>query len=97
MCSVSAVSDYYTSTYPGRLTGPPPNAIGMPAWTKPQEIVHTFDTETKDMLRQALRLLDKIDKRLGDVECMDETKAAFLATLGLKPEDIGDETGGLSG
>lgn len=92
MCSVSAVSQYYQDTYPNRinpyqqLQQPHP---GLGGFVNPvQQIVHTFDPETKEMLRQALKLLDKIDKRLGDVECMDDTKAAFLATLGLTPDDI---------
>lgn len=67
---------------------PMPGLGGLAGYVPPQSVVHTFDAETKDMLRQALKLLDKIDKRLGDVECMDDAKAAFLATLGLTPEDI---------
>ena len=83
MCSVSAVSQYYTDIYPGRALGPPPLSgfSQMP-------VVHTFDAETKELMRQALRLLDRIDKKLGDVECFDDTKAAFLKTLNLDPADI---------
>lgn len=88
MCSVSAVSDYYTNTYPNRINPNPFQGLGTPLHGIQQPVVHTFDAETKDMLRQALKLLDRIDKRLGDVECMDDTKAAFLATLNLKPDDI---------
>jgi hypothetical protein len=86
MCSVSAVSDYYTNTYPNRLgpiTVPGLGNLGL----QPQ-VVNTFDAETKEMMRQALVLLDKIDKKLGDVECMDEAKAAFLKTLNLDAADI---------
>ena len=91
MCSVSAVSSYYTETYPNRglPLGPSPygSPIGQLGGLVPQ-VVHTFDAETKEMMRQALVLLDKIDKRLGDVECMDDAKAAFLKTLNLDPADI---------
>jgi hypothetical protein len=86
MCASSVISDYYQNTYPNRFNPVSP-ATYMPAL--PQTVVHQFDAETKDMLRQALKLLDKIDKKLGDVECMDDAKKAFLATLGLNPEDIG--------
>lgn len=89
MCSVSAVSDYYQNQYPNRMgTGlPNPNPFGALGGLTPA-VVHTFDAETKDMMRKALILLDKIDKRLGDVECMDDAKAAFLKTLNLDPADI---------
>ncbi len=80
MCSSSVVSDYYQNTYPAR------NPQIYP-WPSP--VVHSFDPETKDLLRQALKILDKIDKRLGDIECMDESKKAFLAALGMKPEELG--------
>ncbi len=86
MCSVSAVSDYYQNTYPNRLGYGQPSLGGIGGLTP--HIVHTFDAETKEMMRQALVLLDKIDKKLGDVECMDEAKAAFLKTLNLDPADI---------
>lgn len=91
MCSVSAVSEYYQNTYPNRNPFMTP-AIPMPGsggYVQPQSVVHTFDAETKDMLRQALRLLDKIDKRLGDVECMDDAKKSFLQSLDINPEHIG--------
>lgn len=97
MCSVSAVSSYYTETYPNRMNPNPFQGLGPPAipmpgiggYQPPQTVVHQFDAETKDMLRQALKLLDKIDKKLGDVECMDEAKAAFLKSLDLDATNIG--------
>jgi hypothetical protein len=81
------VSDYYTNTYPGRLGQTNPSlyqGLGSPI-----PVVHTFDAETKEMMRQALKLLDKIDKRLGDVECQDAAKAAFMKSLDLDPTNIG--------
>ena len=97
MCSVSVVSQYYTDTYPNRMNpqnpfmSPQPNPYMPmgPVGGSQQTAVHTFDAETKQLMRQALILLDKIDKRLGDVECMDDAKAAFLKTLNLNPDDIG--------
>jgi hypothetical protein len=92
MCSVSAVSDYYTNTYPGRLTPLPMPYPAKPfpglADVSPARTIQSFDPEVREMMRKALILLDKIDKRLGDVECMDEAKAAFLKTLNLDPADI---------
>lgn len=87
MCSVSAVSFYYTETFPQRAVGMPANPFSMGGLTPP--VVHTFDVETKEMMLQALRLLDRIDKRLGDVECMDDAKAAFMKSLDLDPNNIG--------
>ncbi len=84
MCISSAVSDYYQNTYPARNPQMYP-WVGTP----PPPVVHSFDPETKDLLRQALKILDKIDKRLGDIECMDESKKAFLAAIGMKPEELG--------
>lgn len=81
MCSVSAVSQYYTETFPNRQFGSLLQGYQPP-------VVHTFDAETKEWMRQALKLLDKIDKKLGDVECFDDAKAAFLKTLNLDPADI---------
>jgi hypothetical protein len=51
--------------------------------------IQVVDGETKEMMRRVLKLLDKIDKKLGDVECMDEAKAAFLKSLDLDPNNIG--------
>jgi len=89
MCSVSAVSQYYTETYPQRLN-PFQQPVPMPGLGGLQpQIVHTFDAETKEMMRQALKLLDKIDKRLGDIECMDDAKKAFFQSLGMDATEIG--------
>lgn len=87
MCSVSAVSDYYMRQYPDR-TGINPFQPTMPMspLTGPLPVV---DSETKEMMRQALKLLDKIDKRLGDIECMDEAKKQFLKALDIDPASIG--------
>lgn len=93
MCSVSAVSDYYTRQYPDRFgTNPfqPPQPLqdmyrGGAGWF-PQSVA---DAETREMMRQVLKLLDKIDKRLGDIECMDAEKAAFLKALDLDPANLG--------
>jgi hypothetical protein len=87
MCSVSAVSDYYTRQYPDRFgVNPfqPGLAQGLGQLTTP-----IVDVETKEMMRKVLQLLDKIDKKLGDVECMDEAKAEFLKALDLDPSNIG--------
>lgn len=84
MCAVSAVSDYYQTQWPNRLGTPNPfgQAVGFP------NTVPTVDAETKEMMRKVLQLLDKIDKKLGDVECMDDAKVAFLKQLDLDPNNI---------
>lgn len=92
MCSVSAVSDYYTRQYPDRFgLNPFQNPVPMPGLGLPNLPVNvpTVDAETREMMRKVLQLLDKIDKKLGDVECMDEAKAQFLKSLDLDPNNIG--------
>jgi hypothetical protein len=88
MCSVSAVSDYYTRQYPDRF-GVNQFSVPVHPSISPPINVPTVDAETKEMMRKVLQLLDKIDKKLGDVECMDEAKAEFLKALDLDPNNIG--------
>lgn len=72
MCVASVVSDYYMrSIYP--------TYIGDPV-TIPQP--KDWDPETKEMMRKLLELLDKVDKRLGDKECIDDKKKAFYEAVG---------------
>ena len=76
MCASSVVSDYYMLTYPDRI------GLGQPnQWGSPAQIIQTMDPEAKELLRRAMELLDRVDKKLGDIECMDEKKAAFLNAL----------------
>lgn len=94
MCSVSAVSDYYERQFPQRFgVNPfqinPYQSIPNPSIQPQTMMVPTVDAETRDMMRKVLQLLDKIDKKLGDVECMDDSKAAFLKALDLDPNNIG--------
>jgi len=86
MCSVSAVSDYYTRQYPDRFGINPFAPVPASGLMVPS--IQVVDVETKEMMRKVLQLLDKIDKKLGDVECMDEAKAAFLKQLDLDPNNI---------
>lgn len=71
MCVFSAVSDYYTKQWPQQ-----PNQIYPTVFQHPQ-----MDDETKKLLLKAVEILDKIDKKLGDVECHDESKEEFLKQL----------------
>ena len=85
MCASSVVSDYYMRTWPERHGSP------SPFHTPPSGgsiFTPTIDAETKEMMRKVLQLLDKIDKKLGDVECIDDAKAAFLKQLDLDPNNI---------
>jgi hypothetical protein len=91
MCAVSAVSDYYTRQYPDRFGYNPfhPGLGGGVSGMPQSSAFPVVDNETKEMMRKVLQLLDKIDKKLGDVECMDEEKVAFLKALDLNPADLG--------
>lgn len=64
MCVVSVVSDYYSQQWPQRHDG--------------QSVFQTMDSESVKLLKEALERLDKIDKRLKDIECNDPVKAKFL-------------------
>lgn len=68
MCASSVIGDYYMRTWPERNPTTP-------------NIFQTADPVTLDLLRKAIGILEKIDARLGDVECMDEQKAAFMDGL----------------
>lgn len=87
MCMTSAVSDYYL-----RKDRWPVNPFDVePTYPLHPPVMPPViaDQETRDLMRQVLKLLDKIDKKLGDVECMDEKKAAFLRSLDIDPANIG--------
>lgn len=71
MCASSVVSDYYMNQWPQRYPRNP-NPFGPLATIDP-------NADLRRDMAKVLQLLDKIDKRLGDVECMDEAKAKFLA------------------
>lgn len=71
MCASSMVTDYYQRQWPQN-------------WPQTPNVLTVADEETKSMLRRALALLDKVDKRLGDIECLDKEKAEFLAALASK-------------
>lgn len=80
MCSSSVVSDYYQNTYPSRFPNNP----------NPFQVLNNQPVDAKlhaDMAK-VMALLEKIDKRLGDVECMDEAKAAFLAQFKTKKRAV---------
>lgn len=71
MCAVSAMSDYYLKTWPKR------NPLNPKPWTQNEEI-------RKD-LQKVLKKLDEIDKKLQDVECLDEEKQTFLSEINYSP------------
>lgn len=70
MCASSVVSDYYMKQWPNSFPSTP-------------NVIQVADEETKRLLREVMKKLDEIDKRLGDVECMDEKKAQWLKELGV--------------
>lgn len=67
MCAVSAVSDYYQTTWPQRF---PTN---LQPWQD--------DPGLAQQLLDVVKRLEAIDKRLGDIECKDAEKERFLASL----------------
>lgn len=77
MCTVSMIADYYDKrTWPGS----PPFPYNPPAPLPP---VPQWDEESKRLLREVLERLDKLDKRLGDIECNDIAKEKLFKQLGL--------------
>jgi len=46
--------------------------------------INVWDQESKQLLREVLERLDKLDKRLGDIECHDDSKTALRKELGLE-------------
>ncbi len=79
MCSVSMISDYY------RDRTLPQGGQPMPAAANPFSLppIQQWDPEAKQLLREVLERLDKLDKRLGDIECHDDSKAALRKELDL--------------
>ena len=73
MCVTSFVSDYYR----------PRDNDKTRTWVMNQPIptVIQYDPEAKELLRKAVELLDKLDKRIGDTDCKDELKKKFLEFL----------------
>lgn len=78
MCVSSVISDYYQDTFPNRFPQTP-----IPNQLPNQSSIYLQDPEVKEMLKKLIELADKIDKKLGDVECHDESKEAFRKALGL--------------
>lgn len=69
MCAMSVVSDYFLQQ-PFRQPNP---LLPLQSW----------DDESKQLLREVLQRLDKLDKRLGDIECNEPSKAELRRQLGL--------------
>ena len=65
MCAYSVISEYYTR---------PPDSMATPP-------IQQMDGESVRLLKDIADKLDKLDKRLGDIECMDPTKAKFKKAL----------------
>jgi len=71
------VSDYYMRPLPTVIPNQVPTYIPT----------HSFDQEMKDMLKEVVKRLDEIDKKLKDRECMDDKKVAFFKVIGYSPEE----------
>ena len=75
MCAVSAVHDYFRqrpSLWPE--TG---NIYTQP--NTPQ--LNQWDRETFEQLKEVLRRLGEIDKKLGEPDCVDPRKEAWMAEV----------------
>jgi hypothetical protein len=93
MCAVSAVSDYYQNTWPNRF---PNNPNPFQQLQQPYQGLGGLDpnADLRRDMATVLRLLDSIDKRLGDIECMDEEKTKFLAQFNGIEDNLGEEQSG---
>lgn len=67
MCASSVISDYYTSQF----------SLQVPSNPTPWQ----SDPAVAQQLLEVLKRLDKLDKRLGDIECKNAEKAAFIKAL----------------
>jgi hypothetical protein len=65
MCAYSAISDYYTDPKRWGYTSP----------------IQSMDGETVRLLKEVADKLDKIDKRLNDIECNDPRKKIFKRAI----------------
>lgn len=82
MCSYSMIADYYGQRInPGYPYNQPINPQPFVQPYLPP--VQQWDAESKQLLREVLERLDKLDKRLGDIECHDESKDELKRQLGL--------------
>jgi len=89
MCVVSAVSDYYTRPYQqiaDEWNDLIKNPIPMPAFPP----VKDMSDEIRKELAEVIKRLDKIDKKLNDIECHDDAKKQFLTELKLTIDQNGN-------
>jgi hypothetical protein len=83
MCSVSVVSDYYRDRSRDWQTIPMPGPMYPYNPAGPLPPVSQWDRESKQLLREVIERLDKLDHRLRDIECHDKSKAELRRQLGL--------------
>lgn len=82
MCATSYISDYYRDrAIPNNPWIQQPLQQPLTPYLPP---INVWDQESKQLLREVLERLDKLDKRLGDIECHDESKAELRKQLGLE-------------
>ena len=86
MCVVSAVSNYYRTRPPNYY--PPDWRYYNEPHNRPVPPMVTRDPEAMELLRKAVELLDKLDKKIGDTECDDPIKQDFYKALGLNGDDL---------
>lgn len=68
MCAVSAMFDYAQRNWP---VNPPQTQLVPVVW----------DNEAVKLFKEIIDRLDKLDKKMGDKDCVDPAKATFMAGL----------------
>jgi hypothetical protein len=82
MCVFSnAVDQWRPCVYP-QPANPPP-FVPVPSWPYVPPITPKVDSETAELMKKALEILDRIDKKLGLRDCTNEApqKAEFMKQL----------------
>jgi hypothetical protein len=83
MCAVSATIQYFQDRHNSLL--PLPGALGYP---QPQ-----WTPESVGLLKQILSKLERLDTMLGEPDCIDPAKAAFVADLEKRVAKLEEQKG----
>jgi hypothetical protein len=83
MCIVSMVSDHYQKHYPEWFEPVEINPTVKPVIN----IVRQMPDDIKEALRDIVKRLDEIDKKLNERDCHDDSKERFFKTIGLSEEE----------
>lgn len=87
MCMVSMISDDYFKRRPDWFIPEP-----IVPQQGPIVVKQGPDEETKQLLREIIKKLDKLDKKEGLKDCMDETKKKFYKIIELDESELEELT-----